>query len=183
MGQLWRGFVLTAVAVCVSGTLANGQDSPSLGDLARQARQQKQDKAALSKPGQTATPPKVITNEEISGHSEPATAPSAAKDQGPADPPQSSAGAKVSAEEWKSQIQRQKEVVSALQANIDKLNGSIQFAPGNCVSGCVQWNEHQQQKQQEVEQMRSQLETQKKDLQQMQNSARQQGYGSSVYDP
>jgi uncharacterized coiled-coil protein SlyX len=47
----------------------------------------------------------------------------------------------------------------------------------------VQWNERQKQKQQEVERMRSQLETQKKRLQSMQESARQQGYGGTVYDP
>jgi uncharacterized protein HemX len=71
----------------------------------------------------------------------------------------------------------------SLQSNIDKLNDSIQFAPGNCVAGCVQWNERQKQKQQEVERLRSQLETQKKRLQSMQESARQQGYGGTVYDP
>ena len=87
------------------------------------------------------------------------------------------------AEQWKSQIRAQKEAVSTLQSNIDKLQDSVQYAPANCVSGCVQWNEHQQQKQQEVDRMRAQLETQKQHLQEMQESARQQGYGSSVYDP
>ena len=67
--------------------------------------------------------------------------------------------------------------------NIEKVNASIQFAPGNCVAGCVQWNEHQKQKQQEVERARAQLETQKKRLGSMQESARKQGYGSAVYDP
>jgi hypothetical protein len=47
----------------------------------------------------------------------------------------------------------------------------------------VQWNERQQQKQQQVEVMKSQLEDQQKKLEDMQDSARQQGYGSSVYDP
>ena len=70
-----------------------------------------------------------------------------------------------------------------MQRNIDKVNGSIQFAPGNCVAGCVQWNERQKQKQQEVERARAQQETQKKRLESMQESARKQGYGSSVYNP
>jgi predicted ribosome quality control (RQC) complex YloA/Tae2 family protein len=89
----------------------------------------------------------------------------------------------MSADEWKAQIQAQKDLVSSLQSGIEKLNESIQFAPGNCVSGCVQWNERQKQKQQEVERARTQLESQKRRLESMQDSARKQGYGSSVYDP
>ena len=92
-------------------------------------------------------------------------------------------GAKTSPEQWKTTIRAQKNVVSSLQTSIDKLNESIQFAPGNCVSGCVQWNERQKQKQQEVERMKSNLDTQKKNLEKMQELARQQGYGSTVYDP
>jgi len=89
----------------------------------------------------------------------------------------------MSAEQWKAQIRAQKDVVASTQSNIEKVNDSIQFAPGNCVRGCVQWNERQKQKQQEVERARTQLETQKKRLESMQESARKQGYGSSVYNP
>ena len=189
MRQLWKRLIPLAVVICASVVLARGQDSQSLGDVARQARQQKQNKEAQTKSDGKTASPKVITNEEIYSGSEPhsasgtSTSESAAKDNSSADSHASSGGAKVSAEEWKSQIRAQKDAVSAMQANIDKLNDSIQFAPGNCVSGCVQWNEHQIQKQQEVERMRSQLETLKQHLQDMQESARQQGYGSSVYDP
>jgi hypothetical protein len=70
-----------------------------------------------------------------------------------------------------------------MQSEIDKLNDSIHFAPGNCVSGCVQWDERQKEKQQDVERMRTQLEEQKERLEAMQESARQQGYGSSISDP
>jgi chromosome segregation ATPase len=83
----------------------------------------------------------------------------------------------------KSQIQAQKSRIAELQKQIDELDGSIRFAPGNCVRNCEQWNEHQQQKQQQVEQMRTQLEEQKKQLDEMQESARKQGFGSSVYEP
>ena len=185
MRQMCRGFILLAVGASLFGLLAYGQDSQSLGDVARQARQQKQNKEAQSKTGQATKTPKVITNEEIPESSEAATQTSApgGQDNGTADSFSSSGGAKLPAETWKSRIQAQKEAVHSLQSNIDKLNDSIQFAPGNCVSGCVQWNERQKQKQMEVKQMRSQLETQKKRLQDMQDSARQQGYGSSVYDP
>ena len=80
-------------------------------------------------------------------------------------------------------ISAQKNAVSTLQSNIDKVNESIQFAPGNCVSGCVQWNERQKQKQAEVERMQAELKEQQKRLEEMQDAARQQGYGSSVTDP
>ncbi len=160
---------------------AYGQDAPSLGDVARQARQQKQQKKDTQSKTTPVKPAKVITNEEIPEHPELA-AESTSDDQAPT-ALSASGGAKIPAEQWKSQIQAQKNAVNSLQSQIDKLNSSIQFAPGNCVSGCVQWNERQQQKQQEVERMRAQLEQQKKRLESMQESARQQGYGSSVYDP
>lgn len=185
MLQQCRTLLLLASVAGLSGLLVNGQDSQSLGNIARQARQQKQNKETQDKTGQAPAKSKVITNEEISGHSEPATddSRSGSKDHGAADTHPSSGGAKISAEQWKSQIRRQMEAISTLQSNIDKVQDSIQYAPANCVSGCVQWNEHQQQKQQQVDRMRAELETQKQHLHEMQESARQQGYGSSVYDP
>jgi len=47
----------------------------------------------------------------------------------------------------------------------------------------VEWNQHQTEKQQQVEQMKAQLEDKKKNLEEMQESARKQGYGTSIYDP
>ena len=186
MRQMWKVLLFMAVGACSSVLLANGQDSQSLGDVARRARQEKQNKEAQGKKGQAEARSKVITNEDISSHSESASEVSApgAKAHGPSDSaPSSSGGAKIPAEQWKSQIKAQKAAVATLTDKIDRLNGSVQLAPPNCVYGCVQWNEHQKQKQVEVEQMRSQLESEKKRLQDMQESARQQGYGSSVYDP
>jgi hypothetical protein len=185
MLQRCRTLLLIATVTGLSGLVANGQDSQSLGDVARKTRQQKQNKETQDKSGQVPAKSKVITNEEISGHSEPATDASGSGGtvHGTADSHSTSGGAKMPAEQWKSQIRAQKEAVSTLQSNIDKLQDSVQYAPANCVSGCVQWNEHQQQKQQEVDRMRAQLQTQKQHLQEMQESARQQGYGSSVYDP
>lgn len=161
---------------------ARGQDSPPLGDVARQARQQKQKKAVQGKTNPSAAP-KVITDDEIARGSEPSNSPTGASEQSQANSPTASSSSKIPGEQWKSQIQAQKDVINTLQANIQKVNDSIQYAPANCVSGCVQWNQHQEEKQKQVEQMRSQLETQKQRLQEMQESARQQGYGSSVYDP
>jgi len=70
-----------------------------------------------------------------------------------------------------------------LQSQIDSLSDSIKFAPANCVSGCVQWNERQRQKQDQVDSMKLQLADMQKHLEDMQEACRQQGFGSSVYDP
>jgi hypothetical protein len=194
------------------------QDEPSLGDVARQARQQKQQKDVPAKDaqpgsnqnkdvqskdvpdkdGQSADPQSksipskdaqlhrashVITNDElpqhpVSGVKTPAS-PTGKKEFAP-DP---AFGGKMSPDEVKSQIQDQKTAIGALQAQITELNDSIHFAGANCVANCVQWNESQQQKQRQVEDMRNELENAKQALEQMQDYARKMGFGSSVYDP
>jgi hypothetical protein len=173
-------FLLFAAVLCVPALLAYGQDAPSLGDLARQKRAQKQQDGK-----EVPAPKRSFSDQDSStsaGGSVPASA-SGGKSPSSSGPTSASKSAKLPAEQWKSQIQAQKNQISTLQSQIDKLNDSIQLAPANCVSGCVQWNERQKEKQQEVDRARTQLEEQKKRLQDMQNSARQQGYGNSVYDP
>ncbi len=218
----FRRFVLLVPAIIFALTLAvRAQDEPSLGDVARQTRQQKQQKDAESKaaaanaqnadahnkdvqnkdvPNQGATgtdaaanPPApktqhVITNEDISSPfgATPQTAGTHASGSHSSDvksPSEGSETAKASAETWGAQIQAQKNAISSLQAEITQLNDSIQFAPGNCVSGCVEWNERQKQKQDQVAAMKVQLEQLQQHLEEMQEAARQQGYGGSVYEP
>jgi hypothetical protein len=164
---------------------AFGQGEPSLGDAARQSRQQKQQKAGQTKDGagNDAQPPKaqkVITNDEIP---DPAGNSSADQPRAVSYSPSPSGAAKIPAERWKAQILAQKNAISSMQRGIDKLNDSIHFAPANCAANCVQWNQRQREKQLEVERLQAQLEDQKKKLEDMQETARQQGYGSSVYDP
>jgi hypothetical protein len=175
-----RILLFFVAAISLGAVAAHSQDAPSLGDLARQQRQQKQQ--AKAAPGKDAKPPKVITNEELSSHP---AAPSTAATSGrePTSAPDSASAPKVPAEQWKSQILLQKNQISSLQTQIDQLNESIRFAPANCVENCASWNERQKEKQQQVERMQAQLEEQKKRLDEMQESARRQGYGSSVYDP
>jgi hypothetical protein len=190
MSRMLKVVSLSAAIFCF-GLMAFGQDSPSLGDAARQARQQKQQKDAQTKAqdkdkdsdSQTAKTPKVITNDEIPGH-----APSKLPHNGDAQPKIAAYTPpdgewKLSADQWKTQIQSVKGYIASLQGNIDRLNDSIHYASANCVSNCVQWNERQQQKQMQVEQMKSQLDDTQKRLEDLQDAARQQGYGSSVYDP
>ncbi|MGA2021945.1 MAG: hypothetical protein ABSH02_15235 [Candidatus Sulfotelmatobacter sp.] len=175
MGKTCRILLLFTTAISLAAVNANSQDAPSLGDLARQQRQQK------AAPGKDAKPPKVITNEEIPEHTEAASLHRTGTQENAIQG--SSNGPKISAEQWRSQIVAQKNQVSSLQNQIDELNESIRFAPANCVANCVGWNERQREKQQHAERMQAQLEEQKKRLDDMQESARKQGYGSSVYDP
>jgi hypothetical protein len=173
MGTRCRIFLLFAAAISLVSGSAYGQDSPSLGDLARQQRQQK------TTPGKEVKTPKVITNEEIPERPQMVSSSagggraSMLASNEPKQPP----------EHWKSQIIAQKNQVASLQREIDELNESIRFAPANCVANCVGWNERQREKQQRVERMQAQLEDQKRRLDDMQDSARKQGYGSAVYDP
>jgi SMC interacting uncharacterized protein involved in chromosome segregation len=157
-----------------------------LGDAARQARQQKQAKTSQPQT-KDATPsksPKVITNDEIPQSFKPVAKTSVVdQDQAAIPTERSREQGKMSAEQWKSRIEAEKHQVSSLQSQIDQLSESVRFAPANCVGNCVQWNERQREKQQQAEQMKSQLEDLRKRLEDMQEQARQQGYGSSVYDP
>ncbi len=183
MGTARRLFVSSTAALCLIAATAYAQDSPSLGDLARQQRQQKEKSRTAQ--GKDAKPSKVITNEEIHAKAGAAPTPAAVSEEHPASNSTSTSTneAKPTAESWTSQIQAQKSQVDSLQKQIDELKQSIQFAPPNCVENCVQWNQRQQEKQGQAEGMQAQLEEMRKHLEEMQDAARKQGYGSSVYDP
>jgi len=204
-----RRFLVLLAAGGFLSTLASAQDSQpaqdssapqeqSLGDAARQAKLKKQQKAAQAKAkeaasqesigdGTTAAPEakktRVLSNEDDS--MAPASAPvtSTHAKSATEDPKSDKGDRDAQAESWKSQISAAKTAIAALEEEIKSTGDSIQFAGANCVANCAQWNEHQQQKQQEVETMKSQLEQQKKQLEEMQETARKQGFGSSVYDP
>jgi hypothetical protein len=178
MRELGRILLLLA-GVGLLSLPAFSQDGQSLGDLARQTRQQKQKDAPETPPSK---PSVVISDDQPSKEGgepgQPATA-------DPHHPGNTSAanGGKLSAEQWKAKILALKSLINSLQGEIDRINASIRFAPPNCASGCAQRNERQVEKQQKVEQLRSQLDGHKKRLEDMQESARRQGYGTAVYDP
>jgi len=206
-----RAFILIAAVVFSCAFFASAQDdSPSLGDIARQSRLQKQQQKdaqpAASKGSSasgSATAPAVasatvkpaaktshvITNENIGLHDvsddTPATS---AQDATKQDPKESDAAVppvdrNEQAERWKSQIQAQKSNIADLQNQISAVSASISFVGGNCVENCVEWNENQKRKQDEVEKMKTQLEDAKQRLSDMQDTARKQGFGGNVYDP
>ncbi len=192
-----RKAVFLFAATTLLWTLAApAQDEPSLGDVARQARQQKQQKPASTKPtgsdSKSATAPNdpvaskethVISNENIFEHTGPAAV---SRPNSEREKQENSLDADTQnsrAEEVRSAVQSQKSAIASLKEEIASLTNSIHYAGGNCIANCVQWNERQKQKQDEVERMKGQLDEQEKHLEDMQESARKQGFGSSVYDP
>ncbi len=160
------------IALMISSA-AYGQ---SLADVARQNREKQKAKAASSSEPQ----PRVITNDNLLSASAGAPA-ETVRNMKPVPPETASKG--PSAEEWKSQILAQKNVIAAQQAEIDKVNNSVHFVTASLYSNGIQYNEHQAQKQQSVAQMQHQLEEQKQKLAEMQEAARQAGMGSAVYEP
>jgi len=171
--------VLTAAfLVCVTAT---AQDSQSLGEVVRQQRLQKEQKAGAL--GNGAIESKVITNEEIPEHTEDNAGPVSKNGKREVVRSPAFKGAKQTAQYWKSRIQEQEGQIATLQRRMDEINGSIRFSSVDCGANCVVRNERQRSKQQQVERMQGQLEEQKRSLEQMQDAARKQGYGSSVYDP
>jgi TolA-binding protein len=174
------GVLLALTAVGFS----QSSDAPSLGDLARKQRQKQQEPK-----GAAAKPKKVVTDEDMPAHPEAAADSSSGEmthNYGPHDEMsvQPSAGEVVkSGEGWKAAITQQKAVVADLKSQIDKLNGSIHFVEANAYRNGVEYNKAQAQKQQEVQRLQGQLDEQTKSLEQMQESARKGGFGSSVWDP
>jgi hypothetical protein len=200
---------LLAASAFVCAFIAHAQDSQFLGDAARQARLQKQQKEAPPKdasvqssaqnnkdahspassgtdaPAKDAPASKtshVITNDEIHSHVGPAVTASSAKPSSTPDAAPNSGDKNAQAEQWTSQIKEQKNAIASLQSEITELSDSVHYAGGNCVANCVEWNERQKEKQNRVETLKAQLEEQKQQLEDLQESARKQGFGSSVYD-
>ena len=151
-------------------SFATGSHAQSLGDVAREQKQKQAKDAHAAR--------KVVTNEDIPESAEPVSTTSVSDE--PAAPASNDAHA---AEQWKAKLETQRGSVASLQSQIDKLNASIHFAGPNCVANCVQYNERQIHKQDEVERLQKQLEEQKQKLENMQESARKAGLGSSVYEP
>jgi chromosome segregation ATPase len=187
-------FALLVVALL--STACAAQDSQSLGDVARQARAQKQAKGNGSKASSDSKdqdsnsanpsrpkPSRVITNDDSPNSTDLTPVVAKQSSENAVAPVQAAGNRDAQGEHWKSQIQSQKEAIASLQSQITELSNSIHYTGANCVANCEKWNENQQRKQEQVEAMRAQLEEQKQHLEEMQEQARKQGFGSSVYDP
>src|SRR5215472_17788662 len=164
--------VLAAIAfLCIC---SHAQQDQSLGDLARQVRAQKQQKSSPATDASSQTDGKDSAQRKtlhvLNSDDDSESTPLQSADSNPADSKKAgSAHAKTSeavdpaqreaeAEKWKSQIEEQKSAIAQLQQQIEQVSSSIHYTGANCVSGCEKWNEHQQQKQEQVETMKAQLQ-------------------------
>jgi hypothetical protein len=177
MRYAYKALVLGSLALSLCG-IGLGQ---SLGDAAREQRQKQQTKE--NKPAA-----KVITNEDIPAHDTLADSPSDRAGSSPHhsyayESRPSAGGYKKPSEQWRAEIQGQKNAIASMQRQMDELNASVHFVEANRYRNGVQYNQRQIQKQEEVQRMQQQLDEQKKRLEEMQEGARRDGYGNAVYDP
>ena len=127
-----------AAAISLCTGLAVAQDAQSLGDVARQARQQKQQQgnsnpdtsstdpqntAPNANDPQTLRPSHVITNDEIPEHTP--RVPSNAQKRPPGSTTVAGKEVKRPPEYWKAQVQQLKNSMASLQRRIDVLTGSL----------------------------------------------------------
>ena len=92
----------------------------------------------------------MVTNEDLPEREEPVSTTSVSTDEHDTTPAAPASNDTHAGEQWKAKIEAQKNSVASLQSQIDKLNSSIHFAGPNCVANCVQYNERQIHKQDEV---------------------------------
>jgi predicted RNase H-like nuclease (RuvC/YqgF family) len=169
---MYRISRLAVILLFVACSAGFGQ---SLGEVARQARDKEKFKSKVSK--------KLITNEDIPESPElsPAQSETAAKTDRAA--PSTDAPAERSAGQWRFMILKQKDAIETLQARINKLSNSIHFVTANETSRAFEYNQYQVKKQQEMKNLQNRLEDEYKKLDTLQNDARKEGMGTSVYDP
>ena len=150
----------------------------SLGDVARKERQKQQSR-------DTRPAKKVISDEDMPDDPASEFPQSLSKDHKSSDSALdlSSEDGKKSAQQWKAEIQAQKNLVASLQKALDRLNSSIHFVDANRYVGGAQYNQTQIQRQQRTQQVQAQQDEQKQKLEAMQEAARRAGFGNAVYDP
>jgi hypothetical protein len=163
------------LAISVLLVVASAAFGQSLGDVARQTRQKEKARGKAAK--------KVVTNEDLpeSPDLSPGEHETVGKYQAVSAPHERTAT--ESADQWKSSILEQKNRIASMQAQVDKLNGSIRFVEANAYVNGAQYNQYQLKKQQQVSNLQTQIAEQKKKLEGMQDAAKKAGMGSAVYDP
>lgn len=168
----------TLLALLIAVLPAVSSQAQTLGDVAREQRQKQQNKDAHT------TAKKVITDEDLPQHGDGEKEPAKASDAEENGKPDGTARAgKVTAEQWKARIVAQKKVVADMQKQADKLANSIHFVSANAYVNGPQYNQMQVRRQEQLRQLQQQLEEQKTKLEDMQEGARQAGFGNAVYDP
>jgi len=137
---------------------------------------------ANAQDGQSSKPSRVVTNDDIPEHvGSTLTSPPRVVITRPIYTPPSYPR-QVPAEEWKALVLSQKNAIAGIQRDIDRLSKSIQY-PETCLADCAQRNEREMEKMTRLDALKTQLEQQQKRMEDLQEAARKQGFGSSVYDP
>lgn len=192
---------LVFIVGLLSASLCHGQNQQSLGDYARQIRAQKQQREAQENGAATNVGPdssgqdssasntstsktaRVITNDDSPGSQDLSPVMSKGSNRTLAEPADSATKHTALGERWKSQIRSQKDRIASLQGEIAQLSSSIHYAGSNCLANCAKWNRRQEQKQGQIDNLKAQLAQQQHRLEDMQETARKQGFGNAVYDP
>ena len=191
-----RLFTVLAAGICAYALTASAQDAPPLGDVARQTRVDKQqpapstsapasatDTASDATTSRAGTQPKtshVITNEDLPERNAapaPASAPPNRSNLRPA-----ATEIKRPAAYWKAQAQQLKNSIAQVQRHIDTLTASLHAVLTNSTDEPV-WNYREKERQRQITDLQAQLNDLRRRLEDTQEAARRQGYGSSVYDP
>jgi hypothetical protein len=167
----------------LSLVLALQVSAQSLGDVARRQRQKKTDQQ------ESKATKKVLTNDDISKSGDPATPVDSSKKEKQAGAQSNSSrvnsgsGESLSAEEWKAKIQEEKDAIADLEDRISTLQSSVHYVQNNrnIYTNAPEYNDYQHRKELEVQALKAQLEEHKSDLKDLQEQARQAGFGSAVY--
>lgn len=192
-----RLLILFAAGVSACALAASAQDAPPLGDVARQTRVEKQQPAqnsstpapasnsssdgTTSQAGGQPKTSRVITNDDLpEHHAAPASAP-AVPNRGNLRP-LVVYEIKRPAQYWKTQALQLKSAIAQVQRHIDTLTDSLHAVLTNSTDEPV-WNYREKERQRQITDLQTQLSDLHRRLEDTQEAARRQGYGSSVYDP
>lgn len=163
----------------------------SLGDIARENREKKST-------GESATPPKVITNANLpkdpdadvassAGESETQTSSSPANMAASRKAAEQRAAEERAAQQWKRKILAQQNTIANLRMRVDRLRASIHFTNPNTVDSinydAYAYNRYQARQLERLRQLQRQLAQQRMKLEDMQEAARKAGMHTAVYDP
>ena len=152
----------------------------SLGDVAReQQHKKKQEQASTS----NSAPKKVLTNDDMPASPSPRESDVSRLSSANKGTISGKPAGTWSAEKFKAEIQKRKDAIAATQEAIDKIEPSINYVQNNrnIYTNAPEYNAHQDEKQRAVGQLKGRLADQKSELEDLQEQARQAGYGSAVY--
>lgn len=154
-------------------------DTPPLGDVARKQRDKQHN---VKNPPAKAK--KVVTEEDIPSRPESSVSEEGVTPSHSEKPVTPTANDVLkTGDQWKASIAQQKAAVADLKSRVDRLNASIRFVSASAYTNGVEYNRMQARRQQEAQRLQGELGEQKKNLEQMQETARRAGYGSAVWDP